>query len=110
MAVNADEDWSDVIQYTRRPLSQGGSWVCTLHMHDAENILIGEGETREEAYRSAIIKAGKLRRYPTWPLTAALLALALFAAIHGGTTNDLIQALAGMGGVFLAIRLLLMRI
>jgi hypothetical protein len=54
------DGWSDVIEYHRHSRKHGAMWTCTLHMHDAENIIIGEGITREDAERDALVKAGRL--------------------------------------------------
>lgn len=101
--------WADQIDYTRRPLSKGGGWVCTLHMHDAENILVGEGATMEEAYASAMSGAGPRHRVPSWPITAVALGLVGLGAVHGALTNNLTLCIVGLAGLYGTIRLLIER-
>lgn len=101
--------WSDQIDLTRRPLSKGGGWVCTLHMHDAENILTGDGETMEEAYSNAEAGAGKRRHIPAWILPSVAMSVAGFAGVHASLTSNPVQIVASVVAVLTAIRLLVLR-
>lgn len=108
--MSAGEDWADEIRYTRRPLSQGGHWVCNLSMHEGVNGLTGEGFSRQEAYRNAITKAGKRRRFPTWPLSAAALGVAGVAGVNASYASDPVQVVAAIVASLTAIRLLILRL
>ena len=106
--VNA---WSDVIQYTRQPLSKGGDWICTLHMHDAENILVGEGASMEEAYQAALANGGKSpRRLPTWPLSAAVCFACVMMAVYDGLNLDWSSGVVLFIGGLNALRMVMRKI
>jgi hypothetical protein len=104
--------WSDAIEYARQSKAHGGNWTCTLHMHDAENIIVGQGITQEAAERDALEKAGRLkaRRFPTWPLTAIALFVAGFAGIQASLAMDWLQIVASVVALVTATRLLVRRL
>lgn len=106
-------DWAGAVQYTRQPKAYGGGWVCTLHMHDAENIIVGEGATREAAEIDALVKAGKLPkrlRFPPLILTAAALAVAAFAGVQASLASDALQVIASVVAMLTAVRLLIRKV
>lgn len=109
------DEWPDVVQYTRQAKAHGGEWVCTLHMHNAENIVVGKGLTQRGAEADALQKAGKpakrsrIHGLPTWPMTAVALFAAGLAGIEASLAINQLQLVASVIASLTAIRLLIER-
>lgn len=109
------DEWPDVVQYTRQAKAHGGGWVCTLDMHNAENIVVGTGLTQSGAEADALQKAGRpgtlsrSHNLPTWPMTAVALFVAGLAGIEASLAINPLQLAASVIASLTAIRLLIER-